>query len=156
MNGSTLRPVWVCAAKCKLIGLPLRLPQPRYLQTTQSGYLTNRSVLSAQRHRILGHPAPHQGCPSLPLTSHCDGLRPPLTRGGVPGLELASSRAGRTFYTPMYVSCLITFEDAAKGGQDCDRKHPARQDPCQPTPARPPLGGPSTLIIEIPNWQQEV
>jgi hypothetical protein len=44
--------------------------------------------------RILGHPAPHQEC-SLPLASLRDGPRPPLTRGGVPGLELASNRAGR-------------------------------------------------------------
>jgi hypothetical protein len=58
------------------------------------GYLTGREVLPTQQ-QILGHPAPRQRC-SLPLASLRDGLRPPLTRGGVPGLELASSWAGRT------------------------------------------------------------
>ena len=44
--------------------------------------------------RILGHPAPHQGC-SPPLASLHDGPRPPLTRGGIPGLRLpAVGQAG--------------------------------------------------------------
>jgi hypothetical protein len=55
--------------------------------------------------RILGHPAPHQGC-SLPLASLRDGLRPPLTRGGVPGLKLASSRAGGTHARPCHLRAI--------------------------------------------------
>jgi hypothetical protein len=70
------------------------------------GSSTRRSSLTTTRSQVLPPPCPaaadprpprpRQGC-SLPLASlPRDGLRPPLTRSVVPGVELANSRAGRT------------------------------------------------------------
>ncbi|SRR6266545_1220309 len=54
---------------------------------------------------ILGHPTSRQGC-SLLFASPRDGLRPPLTRGGVLGLELANSRAARPRGRPCHLRAM--------------------------------------------------
>jgi hypothetical protein len=54
---------------------------------------------------------PHVKDACSPVASLRDGLRPPLTRSGVPGLELASSRAARTVPSPCHTARPLTARD---------------------------------------------
>jgi hypothetical protein len=62
-------------------------------------------VLPAQQQRILGHPTPRQECL---LAARIASRRPvaALDPGRVPGLELASSRAGGTHARPCHLRAI--------------------------------------------------